>query len=150
VYVADVVLILFVSCHFKQTFAKILIFDLFENIGIECAINLKVKIDKMYLHGFTFVRNVNTKVTYNSSDCPNASDLHKNPNLTQSINNQLANSDQLSSHMIYNGKTTGLGRSYHVPLIGYVYTTNRRGIKDAIKRAWSNAGTKYWIIYTIS
>ncbi|XP_062570839.1 uncharacterized protein LOC134232878 [Saccostrea cucullata] len=97
-------------------------------------------LDKEYLYSIS--RDVYTKVIYNSSDCPNAADLHKNPNLTDSINNQLANSGQLSNYGVFSGKTTGLGRSYHVPLIGYVYNIYRSGIKTAIKQAWSNAGNK--------
>ncbi|XP_061191549.1 uncharacterized protein LOC133199695 [Saccostrea echinata] len=97
-------------------------------------------LDKEYLYSIS--RKVYTKVIYNSSDCPDASDLHKNPNLTHSLNNQLVNSGQLSNHGVFKGQTTGLGRSYYVPLIGYVYNIYRSGIKAAIKQAWSNAGNK--------
>ena len=83
-----------------------------------------------------------TKVIYNSSDCPDASNLHKNPNLTGSLNNELAHSGSLGGHSVYTGKTSGLGKSYQVPLIGYVDNTERTRIKEAIKKTWSNAGIR--------
>lgn len=43
---------------------------------------------------------------------------------------------------MYGGKTSELGRSFDIPLIGYVYAMDRRHIKDAIKRTWSNAGVE--------
>ncbi|XP_078316701.1 uncharacterized protein LOC111119087 [Crassostrea virginica] len=88
-------------------------------------------------------RDVYTKVIYNSSDCPDASNLHKNPNLTGSLNNELAHSGSLGGHSVYTGKTSGLGKSYQVPLIGYVDNTVRTRIKEAIKKTWSNAGNRH-------
>lgn len=88
------------------------------------------------------VPEVFTKIIYNSSDCPDESNLHKNPNLTHSLSSQLAHSGSLGSHSVYGGKTSELGRSFDIPLIGYVYAMDRRHIKDAIKRTWSNAGVE--------
>lgn len=99
---------------------------------------------------FSYFRDVYTKVIYNSSDCPDASNLHKNPNLTGSLNNELAHSGSLGGHSVYTGKTSGLGKSYQVPLIGYVDNTVRTRIKEAIKKTWSNAGictkTRYFYL----
>ncbi|XP_052688263.1 uncharacterized protein LOC128166866 isoform X3 [Crassostrea angulata] len=99
-------------------------------------------LDKEYLYSISRVPEVFTKIIYNSSDCPDESNLQKNPNLTHSLSSQLAHSGSLGGHSVYGGKTSELGRSFDVPLIGYVYATDRRHIKDAIKRTWSNAGNK--------
>lgn len=107
-------------------------------IGV-CSIHEKYRFF-CFINWFSLFRDVYTKVTYNSSDCPDASNLHKNPNLTGSLNNELAHSGSLGGHSVYTGKTSGLGKSYQVPLIGYVDNTERTRIKEAIKKTWSNAG----------